>query len=101
MFLKRQPELLLVAPTGAMAVNINEAIVQVTLSIDNWVRNKKQKTVKGLWRNQTALIIDKISMVLLKLVATIDAHLSEAKKKSDIDTTVLGGLAIVISMGDF
>ena len=40
-------------------------------------------------------------MVSLKLLATVDAQLSLAKKKSDTDMAVLGGLAIVILMGDF
>lgn len=40
-------------------------------------------------------------MVLLKLLATVDAVLSEAKEKPDNNTAVSGGLAIVILMGDF
>ena len=101
MFLERQSELLLAAPTGAAAANISGATVHGALSIDNRMRSKKQKTVKGPWREQTALIIDKISMVSLKLLATVDTQLSQAKGKPDNDTSVLGGLAIVILMGDF
>ena len=37
MFLERQPKLLLAVLIGTMATNINEAIVHITLSIDNWV----------------------------------------------------------------
>ena len=38
---------------------------------------------------------------MLKLLATVDAQLSLAKGKPDTDTTVLGGPAIVILIGDF
>lgn len=37
MFLEKKPELLLAAPTDAVTVNINSAIVYDALSIDNWV----------------------------------------------------------------
>ena len=40
-------------------------------------------------------------MVLLKLLATVDAQLSQIKKKPNTDIAVLGKLAIVIFMGDF
>lgn len=65
------------------------------------MRSQKQKTIKGLWRVQTALIINKISIVLLKLLAIVDAQLSLAKKKPDTDMAVFGKLAIVILMENF
>ena len=37
----------------------------------------------------------------LKLLATVDAQLSLAKRKPDTNIAVLGGLAIMILMGDF
>ncbi len=40
-------------------------------------------------------------MVSLKLLSTIDMYLSQAKGKTNNDTAVLGGLALVIVMGDF
>ncbi len=56
---------------------------------------------KGPWQNHSALILDEISMVSLKLLLTVDMHLSQAKGKTNNDTTVLGGLALVIVMEDF
>ena len=47
MFLKRQQELLLAALTGAIIANISGATVHGTLSINNRVQSKKQKTVEG------------------------------------------------------
>ena len=47
------------------------------------------------------MIIDEISMVLPKLLATVDIQLSQAKRKPDTDIAVLGKLAIVTLMRDF
>ena len=47
MFLEREPNLLLAAPTGAAAANMSETIVHGALSINDQVQNKKQKTIKG------------------------------------------------------
>ncbi len=40
-------------------------------------------------------------MVSLRLLEMIDMRLSQAKSKTNNDTAVLGGLALVIVMGDF
>lgn len=101
MFLERQSKLLWAVLMGASVTNIREAIVYGALSIDNWMWGKKQNTIKDLWRKQTTLIIDKISMVLLKLLVTVDTQLSQAKEKPDNNTSVLSRLTIVILMGNF
>ncbi len=56
---------------------------------------------KGPWQNRLALILNEISMVSLKLLSTVDMCLSQAKGKTNNDTAVLGGLALVIVMGAF
>ena len=48
--------------------------------------------VKELWQNYLVLILDKISMIFLKLLSIIDIYLSYAKGKTNNDTTVLDGL---------
>ncbi len=40
-------------------------------------------------------------MVSLKLLLTVDICLGQAKGKTNNDTAVLGGLALIIVMGDF
>ena len=40
-------------------------------------------------------------MVSLKLPATVDMRLSPAKDKTSNDIAVLGGLALIIVIGDF
>lgn len=37
----------------------------------------------------------------LKLLFTVDSQLRQAKGKKDNNTAVIGGLALVIMMGDF
>lgn len=63
--------------------------------------NKKQKIIEGLWKKQIRLIINKISIVLLKFLTIVNVQLSLAKKKLDIDTAIFDRLAIVILMRDF
>ncbi len=56
---------------------------------------------KNPWQNRSALILDEISMVSLRLLGMIDMRLSQAKGQTNNDTAVLGRLALIIDMGDF
>ena len=56
---------------------------------------------KGPWQNRLGLIMEKIRIVSLKLLLTINICLSQEKGKTNNDTTVLSGLALIIVMGDF
>lgn len=56
---------------------------------------------KNFLQNHLALIIDKISIVSLKLLLTINMCLSQIKSKIDNDTAILNNLALIIVMGDF
>ena len=40
-------------------------------------------------------------MVSLRLLGTVDMRLSQAKNKTNNDSIVLGGLTLIIIMGDF
>ena len=99
-FLKRRKELLIAAPTGAAVVNIGDATIHKALNMDDCIQ-KQQRLAKGLWQNRLALILDEISMVSLKLLSTVDMHLNLAKGKTNNGIAVLGGLAMIIVMGDF
>ncbi len=99
-FLKRRKELLIAAPTGAATANIGGATIHGVLSIDDCIQ-KHQGLAKGPWQNYSALILDEISMVFLKLLSIVDMRLSQPKGKTNNDTAVLGDLALVIVMGDF
>lgn len=56
---------------------------------------------KSPWQNRSALILDKISIVFLRLLGMIDMRLGQAKSKTNNDNAILGGLALVIVMEDF
>ncbi len=99
-FLKSQKELLIAALTGAAIANIGGATIHEALSIDDRIQ-KQQHLAKSSWQNRLALILDEISMISLKLLSTVDIRLSQVKGKTNNNTAVLGGLALVIVMGDF
>ncbi len=99
-FLKRRKELLIAAPTGAAIANIGGATIHGALSIQDCIQ-KQQRIPKGPWQNCSALILDEISMVSLRLLGMIYIRLSQAKGKTNNNTAVLDGLALIIVMGDF
>lgn len=47
------------------------------------------------------MIIDKINIILLKLLIIVNIELNQAKTKSNNNTVVLDGLAIMILIEDF
>ncbi len=98
--MKRQKELLIAAPTEVATANIGSATIHETLSIDNRIQ-KQKRLAKGPWQNCLVLILNEISIISLKLLSTVDMRLNQAKSKTNNDTIVLGGLALVIIMGDF
>ncbi len=99
-FLKKRKKFLIAALTGAASANIGDVIIYGARSIDDCIQ-KQQRLAKSFWQNRSALILDEISMVSLKLLSTIDMCLSQAKDKTNNDTAVLGRLAMVIVMRDF
>lgn len=48
-FLKKKFELIIAAPTRAAVANIEGTIIYSSLSIDGYLKNKKQRIVKSLW----------------------------------------------------
>lgn len=65
------------------------------------MKNKKQYTVKDSWQNCIVFIVDKISMVFLKLLSIIDSQLSEAKGKKNNHTAIFDYLVLVIFIENF
>ena len=57
--------------------------------------------MRSLWTNKTALIIEEISMVSLKLLTCIDEQCKIVKNLDSNSTAVFGGLPVVIVLGDF
>lgn len=74
-------ELLIAALTGARAANIRVATIYEALSIDKSMKKKNQHIIKSLWQNCIIFIIDKINIISLKLLSTIDSQLNQKKKR--------------------
>ena len=97
--MKKQTELLKAVPTWAVTANIGGATIHGAVSIDDCI--EKQPMEKGPWQNYLALIINQITIISLKLLLSVDMHLSQRKSKINNDTVVLGGLALIIVIKDF
>lgn len=52
--------------------NISGATIHKALNIDRCIKNQKKRTVKGQWQYCFTFIIDKISIISLKLLFTVD-----------------------------
>ena len=99
-FLKRRKKLLITAPIRAAIANISGATIYGIMSIDDCIQ-KQQCLAKGPWQNRLALILDKISMVFLKLLSTVEMCLNQVKSKTNNNSAVFGSLALVIVLRDF
>ena len=97
-------QIFITAPTKAAANNISGSTLHTALGIDT---RKTKESIKGqqklekLWRNKTAIIVDKMSMVSLDFFATVDLYLGRAKSLYKNLSAVFGGLSIVIFLDDF
>ena len=101
--LRRQHEVILTAPTGSAADNINGNTYHTSLgmSIGKRVNPKAPQRVQRLWAKKTILIIDEISMVDLKTLSDINNRCKIARALSADSPDLFGGLPAVIFMGDF
>lgn len=99
--LSRREDLVLAAPTGAAASNIEGSTIHTCLGIG--VRNNQGRTnkVSGMWTQRCALIIDEVSMVELDMLSNITKQLAKARGLTGESTAMFGGLPIVILMEDF
>src|SRR5579871_2826950 len=101
--LERGNEVLVMAPTGNAAKNVQGSTIHTGLDVAVRNRRKRQTSsrVRALWANKTMLIIDEISMVSSKLMDSIDKQCKVMKNLSSDSTAVFGGLHVVIVLGDF
>lgn len=93
--------MLIAAPTQLAAANIVEATIHEVLSINKHIQSKKKQMPKDSWQNGLALILNKISMVFLKLLSIIDMRVRQVNNKINNATVVLVGLALVMVIEDF
>lgn len=91
---------LLTAPTGIAAYNLNEATIHNTFSIVKVVRlgEEKLNSVRAKFSDLQILIIDEISMVDHNLLAYIHGRLRQLKQRGDFSQF---GNVCVLAVGDF
>lgn len=68
-------ELVISAPTGFTANSIDRSIGYIALGVNNQVRKNYQAKINVQWLYCSSLIIDKVSMIDLKLLTLISKQL--------------------------
>jgi PIF1-like helicase len=101
--LQRQHEIMLTAPTGSAADNIegNTYHTALGLSIGNKPNKTPSQRIQRLWSKKTIMVIDEISMLDLQTLARINHRCNIARSSDPNSSELFGGLPIVIFMGDF
>lgn len=97
--LDRREELIITAPTEAAASNIGGSTVHAAMSIET--PGRRTPTLSNTWSSRTALIVDDISMVSLKLLGSMDSQIKKAKRMDANSSALFGGLSLVVLLGDF
>jgi len=92
------------APTGIASDKSGGNTYHATLSMP--VINRKEKTslpprINRLWTGKTIMVIDEISMVNLHHIYLINRNCNMAKSLPANSSEFLGGLPVVIWLGDF
>lgn len=70
--LSRRKKLVILAPTRFAANSIGRNTVYITLRVNNWIKKNYQVKINLQWLYCSLLIIDKMSMIDLKLLTSID-----------------------------
>ena len=101
--LQRQHEIMLTAPTGSAADNIegNTYHTALGLSIGNKPNKTPSQRIQRLWSKKTIMVIDEISMLDLQTLARINHRCNIARSSDPNSSELFGGLPIIIFMGDF
>lgn len=99
--LSRRKDLVISMPIDSAANSIGRSTTDNTLGINNWVGKNYQAKNNAKYLYYSALIIDEMSIIDLKLLKSIEKQLQKAKKISSHWTTVFSKLSLVILMGYF
>jgi hypothetical protein len=99
----RKDKVILMAPTGVAADNIrgNTYYTALGISIAKVQKITVSSCVRKLWSRKTVMFIDKISIIDLSIISTINNQCKIARSLYKSSPDLFGGLLIVILMGDF
>jgi hypothetical protein len=92
-------DVLLTASTGAAAANINGATYHSALAL--YGNRPVGEATKLRLAHKKIFIVDEVSMVSLEAIVQLDDRCSAIWDRDRQSSTVLGGLPIVIFLGDF
>ena len=103
-----QLTVLVMAPTGIAALNIDGMTIHHALSIPAQVKNneypplayEKLAAARHLFQNLYLIVIDEISMVSLKTLYFIHRRLQDIRGINSHSSTIFGGYSI-LAVGDF
>ena len=100
---KRKDEVILLAPTEAVSVNIGGNTIHTTLGISIADEQKPGASprIKELWSNKTIIIVYEVSMVDLAILNPINNQCKIAKSLDRGSPDLCDGLSIAIFMGYF
>ena len=98
--LQQRDELLITAPTGAAASGIGRSTVHAAMEIKIPGRISAAPN-SNVWTRRTSLVVDEVSMISLKLLASMDSKIRLAKGDPNNSTALFGGLLLVIFLGNF
>jgi len=92
--LDRQHEIMLMAPTGCAADNIdgNTYHTSLGMSIGRKPNKKPSERIQRLWARKTIMVIDEISMMDLATLANIDRYCKSARSLSTDSSELFGGI---------
>lgn len=101
--LQREHEIIVTAPTGCAADNIdgNTYHTALGLSFDNQPRKSPLRRIQRLWSNKTIMVIDEVSMVDLQTLAKINRQCNIARSLSAQSSELFGDMPVILFMGDF
>ena len=101
--LDRVDDVLLTAPTGSAASHIGGSTIHAALGVSSFEhprRGQLEKVRKRLARIKF-LVVDEVSMVGCKMLTRVDEKCSRIWPLSSGSSAVLGGLPIILFLGDF
>lgn len=100
-FLNRQKELVISILTDCAADNIRGNTIYIILEINTRIEKDFIIKTNTLWLQRLSFVIDKISIINIKLFILIDRQLQRAKILDMSSTLIFGRLFLIVLMGDF
>ena len=97
----RRRKLIISTPTNSIANDVSKSTVYTIIGISSWARKNYQIKVHTKWLYHSFSIINKISIIGLKLLTSMDKQIQKTKVVGIDSIIVFGELSLVVLMGDF